>query len=124
MTKSFIGREKGKPFIAKDGAPIFELFRNAGLKIKNMSFATGTLRPKLKATPHFHKNSEEIYYILSGHGKARVNDSIEKIKQGEAVYVPAKAIHALENTNPVKPMKVLAVSSPAYKDKDIFFIEK
>ncbi len=121
--KSFIGREKGEPFIARDGALIFELFRNTGLTITNMSIASGYLKSKQKALPHFHKVSEEIYYVVSGSGKVRVGDITERIKKGDAVYIPIEVIHALENTKCNKIMKVLAISSPPYQDSDIFFIE-
>src|SRR4030042_1592913 len=95
----FIAKEEGKPFIARDGALIYELFRRSRFKIKNFSIATGFLKPSQKAIPHYHKISEEIYYVLSGRGKVRVGGHIGKIKQGNAVYVPPKTIHALENTS-------------------------
>ncbi len=120
--KSHIGREKGKPFVARDGALIFELFINTGIKITNMSIASGYLKPRQKALPHYHKTSEEIYYVISGSGKVRVGKTIEKIKEGEAVYIPIRAAHALENTRDSK-MKILAVCSPPYQDSDMFFIE-
>lgn len=120
--KSFVGREKGEPFVARDGALVFELFRNSGLAIQNMSIASGYLKPRQKALPHFHEVSEEIYYVLSGSGKCRVGDVVEKIKGGEAVYIPVGAIHALENTSRAKPMKILAICSPLYQDNDIFFV--
>lgn len=120
--KSFVGRERGEPFVARDGALVFELFGNSGLAIKNMSIASGYLKPQQKALPHFHKVSEEIYYVLSGSGKCRVGDVVEKIKEGNAVYIPAEAIHALENTSHTKTMKVLAICSPPYQDSDIFFV--
>ncbi len=122
-SKSFIGREKGKPFIARDGALIFELFKKSGLKIKNVSIATGFLKPQQLAIPHFHKVSEEVYYILLGEGGVKIGNKKEKIRQGDAVYIPIKAIHALENTSKTRPLKVLAISSPPYSDKDIFFID-
>lgn len=121
--KSFIGKERGKPFIARDGAFIFELFKYSKFSIKNLSVATGFLKPGQKAIPHFHKISEEIYYVLSGKGKVRVANLKEKIKEGDAIYVPVKAIHALENASKIRPLKVLAISSPPYSDRDIFFIE-
>ncbi len=122
--KSHIGREKGKPFVARDGALIFELFRNTGLTITNMSIASGYLEPKQKALPHFHKVSEEIYYVVFGSGKVRVGDTTERIKKGDVVYIPVGAIHALENTKSNKIMKVLAITSPPYQDDDIFFVEE
>lgn len=120
--KSFIGREKGEPFVARDGALVFELFRNSGLAIKNMSIASGYLKPRQKALPHFHKASEEIYYVISGSGQCRIGNVIEKIKEGEAVYISVGATHALENTSRTKTMKVLAICSPTYQDRDTFFV--
>lgn len=124
MSNSFIGREKGKPFVARDGALIFELFRETGLNIKNMSIAAGYLEPRQKALPHFHKISEEIYYVLAGEGSCRIDNIVEVIKWGQAIYIPAGAIHCLENLSFSETMKVLAISSPPYQDNDIFFIEE
>ncbi|NQT22797.1 MAG: cupin domain-containing protein [Candidatus Omnitrophica bacterium] len=122
-SKSFIGREKGKPFVARDGALIFELFRDTGLDIKNMSIASGYLEPGQKAIPHFHKVSEEIYYVLASEGICRIGNIVEAIKWGNAIYIPAGAVHALENLSSSETMKVLAISSPPYQDSDMFFIE-
>lgn len=122
--KSFIDEEKGRPFIARDGALIYEFFRKTNPKIKNFSIATGFLKPNQKAIPHYHKFSEEIYYILSGVGRVRVDDFIGKIKQGLTVYMPVRSIHALENTSRKNPLKVIAVSSPKYSDKDMFFVKE
>lgn len=123
-SKSFIGKERGKPFVARDGALIFELFRDTGLAIKNISIATGYLEPGQKAIPHFHQVSEEIYYVLSGEGCCRINNIIEAIKRGDAVYLPVGAVHALENLSSSETMKVLAISSPPYQDSDMFFADK
>lgn len=120
--KSFLGKEGGRPFVARDGALIFELFRSSNIAPKNISVASGHLKPKQKALPHYHKISEEVYYIISGSGRCRVGDSVEKIKKREAVYIPVNAVHALENTNRTKTMKVLAISSPPYQDSDMFFV--
>lgn len=120
--QSFIGREQGEPLIARDGALIFELFRGSGLGIRNLSVATGLLRPRQKALPHFHAMSEEIYFILQGGGRVRVGDSFEDIREGEAVFVPKGVVHALENLSVNKPMKILAIMSLPYADDDTIFI--
>lgn len=121
--KSILRRaSEAKPFKARDGAVVYELFRPGNSKIKNMGIAFGTLETRQKARPHFHKISEEIYYILSGRGKVRVGDSRLEIGQGDAIYIPIKKVHGLENTSSSRILKVLAISSPAYSEKDIFFV--
>jgi mannose-6-phosphate isomerase-like protein (cupin superfamily) len=122
MNKSFIGKETGEPFVAKDGALIFELFRGNDLNIKNMGIASGYLKPKQKAFPHFHHLSEEIYFVVSGSGKVRIGGAVNEIEKGEAAYIPAGAIHALENTSQTEEMKILAICSPPYQDEDTVFI--
>jgi len=119
---SFIGQEKGEPFLARDGALIFELFRDTGISLKNMSMAVGYLAPGQKAIPHWHRFSEEIYYVISGEGKVRIGGIIENIKSGDAIYVPLGAIHALENTDS-ETMKIMAICSPPYEEGDMFFTE-
>ena len=88
MKKSFIGQEQGEPFLARDGALIFELFRGSGINLKNMSIAVGYLKPGQKAFKHYHKFSEEIYYVLSGSGKVFVDCGTEEIEIGKAVQIP------------------------------------
>jgi len=118
----FAAKEQGEPFVARDGALIFELFRHIKGAIKNLSIAVGYLKARQKALPHYHETSEEIYYVLCGCGKVRVGDAVIKIKRAEAVYIPPNTVHALENTSYFREMKVLAVCSPTYSDSDIFFI--
>lgn len=124
MKKSlFVKKEQGKPFIARDGALIFELLRPETSEIKNMSIASGYLQPKQKALLHYHKKLEEVYYIISGRGKVRVGDSVENISEGVAVHIPIGVVHALENTSVKNPLKILAISSPPYRDDDMFFVD-
>lgn len=121
--KSFIGKERGAPFVARDEALIYELFRESGLAIRNMSIASGTLKRGQRAISHFHRNSEEMYYVLSGHGRVYIGDTIDIISAGDAVFIPIGAVHALDNRDSSGPLKVLAISSPPYSDEDIFFVE-
>lgn len=112
-----------RPFKARDGATIYEIFRPGNSKIKNMGIAGGFLKSNQKASLHFHKISEEIYYIVSGRGKVRVGDSRIKIREGDSIFIPIKKVHALENTSKTKPLKIIAISAPPYSEEDIFFIK-
>ncbi len=111
-----------KPFIARDSARIFELFRPQNSSVKHMSIAAGFLEPRQKALPHFHKRSEEIYYILSGKGWVQLNAKRYEMQRGDAIYIAPRTIHALENSSKTQKLEILAISSPSYSDKDIFFV--
>jgi mannose-6-phosphate isomerase-like protein (cupin superfamily) len=121
---SRIANEKlSTPFQAADGATVFELLSPKNSIAKNISIASGYLESGKFAKPHFHKVSEEIYYILSGRGQIRFGTTLFDIKTGDAIIVPVEMIHALINTDQEKPLKVLAIETPAYSDDDIFFVD-
>lgn len=114
-------KNKIKPQKAKDGALVYELFKD-GKGIKSVGLASGFLDPDRKAFPHFHKVSEEIYYIASGKGKVKAGDSTFIVEAGDAVFIPRNMVHALENTSKREKMHVLCISSPPYKPKDFIFV--
>lgn len=108
------------PFSALDGAIVYELMTVSERRELDVALAIGFLPRNRKATPHYHKISEEVYYITSGQGRARVEELGFNIKKGSVVYVPANAVHALENTSSVEDLNVLCLSSPSYTDGDFY----
>lgn len=108
------------PIKAQDGAIIYELLSKKEKQRMNVALAVGSLPPKRKAIPHFHKVSGEIYYIISGQGIIEVENSQYKAKKDRLIYIPANSVHALENTSKFKSLDVLCVSAPAYSDEDFY----
>lgn len=41
---------------------------------------------------------DEIYYILSGEGKLKLDDEIVDVKGGQVIFIPAGVFHALDNS--------------------------
>ncbi len=107
-----------KPLKAKDGALVYELFKKGKDGIKNIGLASGILEPLRAAFPHYHKISEEIYYIASGKGKINAGKLKFDVSSGDAVYIPTDTVHSLENTSPAEPLHVLCISSPPYAEDD------
>ncbi len=61
---------------------------------------------------HFpNLNCEEIQYVISGHGKMSVGDTIYEVQPGSLVYVPPKTFHDIKNTNDNEPMELLICES-------------
>jgi mannose-6-phosphate isomerase-like protein (cupin superfamily) len=46
---------------------------------------------------HYHKGVEEIYYVLNGSGKVRVNDETAEIHKGDAVPIRFNEAHSFVN---------------------------
>lgn len=111
------------PITALDGALIYELISDEERKVLDVALAIGLLPPERKAIPHYHEISEEVYYIASGKGRVRVGDCDHKIRRGSVVHIPINTVHALENESKYEELRVLCVSSPAYKEGDFIFVK-
>jgi len=57
-----------------------------------------TIYPGGSVPLHSHEQ-EEVYIILSGHGKMHIDDETADVKPGDYVYITSKANHLLENTS-------------------------
>ncbi|MBE5782281.1 MAG: cupin domain-containing protein [Clostridiales bacterium] len=42
-------------------------------------------------------DEDEIYYILSGHGKLQLDEKIVDVMGGQVIFIPAGCFHALDN---------------------------
>lgn len=62
---------------------------------------------------HNHPGSDEILYILSGHGEQMVDDAQTfPVGAGQAVFIPKGAYHSTVNTG-WEPLALLAIYAPA-----------
>ncbi|HEY4281091.1 MAG TPA: cupin domain-containing protein [Conexibacter sp.] len=48
---------------------------------------------------HRHENCEEVEYLVSGEGVARVGDADVMMRAGDAVFVPKNDYHGFRNTS-------------------------
>ncbi len=110
-----------RPITALDGALIYELIPSNERERLDVALAVGFLPKERKAIPHYHKISEEIYYVSSGIGRLRVGQENFNIRKGSVIYVPRDIVHALENKSDSEELKVLCVTSPAYTEGDFIF---
>lgn len=85
--------------------------------IERCSLAEETLPPGATVQPHFHHETEEIYYILSGTGLMEIDEEKQAVQSGDAIYIPRGAHHSLTNTG-LTDMILLLVCGPAYSRAD------
>ena len=50
---------------------------------------------------------DEIYYILSGHGKLQLDDEIIDVFPNQVIFIPAGCFHALDNSGSDEDMCIL-----------------
>ena len=87
--------------------------------IQKCSLAEETLPVGASVTKHFHKQTEEIYYLLEGAGEMTVGDETRLVQAGDAVFIPVNHVHTLKNTGD-KPIKLLLICGAAHDFADVF----
>ncbi|MBW3018588.1 cupin domain-containing protein [Candidatus Woesearchaeota archaeon] len=104
------------PVKALDGALVYELMSAEERRQLDVALAVGFLPPNREATPHLHRISDEVYYVIDGFGKARTGQHNFEVKKDSVIYVPKGHVHALESGS--EGLSILCVSSPAYTEED------
>lgn len=100
-----------------DGSLICELVRPEREGSRNLSLAEATIAPGQTTHRHRHRQSEEIYYVLSGEGIVEVAARQTVVQPGDAVLIPPGAEHCAANTAD-QPLRLLCACSPAYQHDD------
>ena len=55
------------------------------------------LQPGLSYETHSHSDHEEVYYIISGSGRMKIGDEVARFRDGDAIYIPPRALHTITN---------------------------
>ena len=110
-------------FTTKDGSEIRELLAHRNSCIRRQSLAEARLPPGHATTPHYHRLTEEIYYVLEGAGRMSVAGQSRAVGVGDAVAIPPGALHQITNTGAVT-LRFLCCCAPAYEHEDTVITEK
>ncbi|MCO6456982.1 MAG: cupin domain-containing protein [Pirellulaceae bacterium] len=108
-------------FTTKDGSEIRELLAHRNSCIRAQSLAEARLPPGCSTTPHYHPLTEEIYYLLTGHGRMRIADDQRDVGPGDAIAIPPGLVHQITNTGP-ETMVFLCCCAPPYEHDDTVLV--
>ena len=117
-----INRDAAPPFTTKDGSTIREILAYRNSKTEKQSLAEATLPPGMQTQAHFHPQTEEIYYLLTGTGLMAVEDQQREVGPGDGILIPVGAKHQIRNTG-VQDLIFLCCCVPAYENADTIFCE-
>lgn len=106
------------PFTTKDGSTIRSLLDLSNAPVRNQSLAEASLPPGCSTERHYHKLSEEFYYVTEGSGWMEVDGETLEIVAGDAVLIPAGAWHQITAT---EALSFLCCCAPPYAHDDTFF---
>ena len=109
-------------YVTKDGSSIRELMHPAVHGNIRQSLAEARVPPGASTRPHRHRNSEELYFILSGSGRMTLGEAEFAIAPGDTVLIPPGTPHCLRNTGD-ETLCLLCACAPAYRHEDTEMLE-
>lgn len=107
-----------EPFTTKDGSTITSLLDSANAPVKNQSLAEAKVPTGGATQRHYHKESEEFYYILGGRGEMEIDGEVQTVVEGDAVLIPAGAWHTIKAD---EELLFLCCCAPPYRHEDTYF---
>ena len=102
--------------VTDSGTELRVLLDTTGSGQGRMSLAMETLRPGQHTVPHWHEHLEEIYYIVRGRGQMTVGAEVCDVGAGDAILIPLRAVHCLQNTGDDELWLLCPVSPPWYPE--------
>jgi mannose-6-phosphate isomerase-like protein (cupin superfamily) len=109
-------------FITKDGSEIRELLAHRNSVIRNQSLAEARIPVGQATQEHYHRVTEEIYYITHGQGRMRIEGEMRQVKIGDAIAIPPGRKHKIWNTG-TETLRLLCCCAPAYEHEDTVITE-
>jgi mannose-6-phosphate isomerase-like protein (cupin superfamily) len=107
-------------FIAFDGTDICELLhpdREDEDLFMGYSLAHARLRPGEASKPHRLKTSSEVYFILEGLGRMKIDDKSADVEPGTVVYIPSGSMQNIENMGD-GTLTFLCIVRPPWREED------
>ena len=107
-----------KPFTTKDGSRIRSILDLSNAPVENQSLAEASQPPGAATERHYHKLSEEFYFLLEGTGTMEINGETRTVSPGDAILIPAGAWHQITATT---ALRFLCCCAPPYAHEDTYF---
>jgi mannose-6-phosphate isomerase-like protein (cupin superfamily) len=106
------------PFTTKDGSTIRSILDLANAPVKNQSLAEATIPAGRATQRHWHRDSEEFYFVLEGSGTMEIDGEEREVGPGDAILIPAGAWHQITAS---ETLRFLCCCAPPYRHEDTFF---
>lgn len=107
-----------KPFTTADGSTIRSILDATNAPVQNQSLAEASLPAGGETQRHYHKLSEEIYFMLEGQGKMEVDGEQREIGPGDAILIGPGAWHQVLALTDIR---FLCCCAPVYAHEDTYF---
>jgi mannose-6-phosphate isomerase-like protein (cupin superfamily) len=106
------------PFTTKDGSTIRSILDRSNAPVSKQSLAEATIPAGGSTQRHWHRDSEEFYFLLEGRGLMEIGGSTREVGPGDAILIPPGAWHQITAT---ETLRFLCCCAPPYRHEDTFF---
>jgi len=110
-----------EPFTTADGSTIRSILDSTNAPVERQSLAEASLPPGCATDRHYHKESEELYFIQDGAGTIEIDGEKREIGVGDAVLIPANAWHQITAAGD-SALCFLCCCAPPYRHDDTYFV--
>src|SRR5581483_2689852 len=107
-----------KPFTTKDGSTIRSILDLTNAPVEKQSLAEARVPAGAETQRHYHKLSEEFYFIIEGEGVMSIDDGTRTVGAGDAILIPANAWHTIHAAT---DLRFLCCCAPPYSHDDTYF---
>jgi mannose-6-phosphate isomerase-like protein (cupin superfamily) len=105
------------PFTTKDGSTIRSILDRTNAPVQMQSLAEARV-PRGSATQrHYHKLTEEFYFVLEGAGEIEIDGETRTVRPGDAILIPRSAWHTIRAT---EALRFLCCCAPPYSHEDTY----
>ena len=115
---TLVNVETQAPFTTKDGSTIRSILDRTNAPVQNQSLAEAQVPAGRSTQRHYHRISEEFYYILEGAGCMEIDDETREVAPGDAILIPPGAWHTITARS---ALRFLCCCAPPYAHEDTYF---
>lgn len=106
------------PFTTKDGSTIRSILDKTNAPVCNQSLAEAVVPVGRPTERHYHKLSEEFYFIQEGRGTMEIDGETREVGPGDAILIPPGAWHQITAS---QTLHFLCCCAPPYSHEDTYF---
>ena len=101
-----ISKDKAEHYVWGEDCDGWHLVKSAGLSVIHERMPAGASEVR-----HFHRNSRQFFFVLSGTATIEVDGRVEVLREHEGVEVPPRIPHQMRNESE-REVEFLVVSHP------------
>lgn len=113
--------EKQTWYEAEDRAVAREIASPRNSRLTQISIADIKIPPGVSIKEHYHKEMEEVYFIVEGSGIVSMNGVDKEVGVGDAVVIMPYERHTITNASDSQMLRLHVTCSPPWSPERLYF---